>query len=97
VDELVKYQVSDVVAGEDHQRATTVRARGIGDGMPMTSTKLMFLGILIMLAGFALNSTVMYIVTVRVVSLDAALNLSYIAVAFFVVGFVVGVVGFFRR
>jgi hypothetical protein len=63
----------------------------------MTSTKLMFLGILIMLAGFALNSTVMYIVTVRVVSLDAALNLSYIAVALFVVGFVVGVVGFFRR
>ncbi len=65
--------------------------------MPMTSTKLMFLGILIMLAGFALNSTVMYIVTVRAVSLEAALNLANIAVAFFVVGFVVGVVGFFRR
>jgi hypothetical protein len=62
----------------------------------MSSTKLMFLGILVMLLGFALNSAVTYYVTLHGIGLDAAGNLAYVAVALFVVGFGLGVFGFFR-
>ncbi len=63
----------------------------------MTSTKLMFLGILIMLLGFALNSVVTQFVTFRAYGQDVAGNLAYVAVALFVVGFALGVFSFFRR
>lgn len=63
----------------------------------MTSTKLMFLGILIMLLGLALDSATVRVATYRSISLDAAGNLAYIGTAVFVIGFVVGVIGFFRR
>ncbi|HEX9414786.1 MAG TPA: hypothetical protein VF916_14870 [Ktedonobacterales bacterium] len=63
----------------------------------MTSTKVMLLGILIMVSGLALDSAIVHFVTVRAMGFDAADNLAYIAAAVFVVGFIVGVVGFFRR
>lgn len=63
----------------------------------MTSTKLMLLGILIMLFGFALNSAASEMVSFRVIGADSTLGLAYLALAVFAVGFVVGVIGFFRR
>lgn len=63
----------------------------------MTSTKLMFLGILVMLLGFALNSVVTQFVTFRAIGADAIGNLAYVAVALFAVGFVLGVFSFFRN
>ena len=64
---------------------------------PMTSTKIMFLGILIMLLGFAIVSPTTQLVVIRTVSLDATTNLAYLASAVFVVGFIIGLIGFFRR
>ena len=74
------------------------RERGGLEGDELVhSTKLMLLGILVMLSGFALNSVVTYIVTIRVLGLDIAGSLVYAAVALFVVGFILGVLGFFRN
>ena len=63
----------------------------------MTSTKLMLLSILIMLAGLAVDSVIVRVLTLRSIGIDAANNLSYIELAVFVVGFVIGLIGFFRR
>lgn len=63
----------------------------------MTSTKIMFLGILIMLLGLAIVSPTTQLVVIRTVSLDATINLAYLASAVFVVGFILGLIGFFRR
>jgi len=63
----------------------------------MTSTKIMFLGILIMLLGFAIVSPTTQLVGIRTVGLDTTINLAYLASAVFVVGFIIGLIGFFRR
>ncbi|HEU5439325.1 MAG TPA: hypothetical protein VFU88_08555 [Ktedonobacterales bacterium] len=63
----------------------------------MTSTKLMLLGILIMLLGLALNSAASEMVAFRVIGADSTVGLAYSALAVFAVGFIVGVIGFFRR
>ena len=63
----------------------------------MTSTKVMLLGILIMLAGLAVDSTSTRVVTVSPIGIEGTTNLVYSAVALFVVGFVAGLIGFFRR
>jgi uncharacterized membrane protein YciS (DUF1049 family) len=63
----------------------------------MTSTKLMLLGILIMLLGLALNSAASQMVSFRVIGPDSTVGLAYFALAVFAVGFIVGVIGFFRR
>lgn len=63
----------------------------------MTSTKLMFLGILLLLLGLAVNSAVVQFVAFRAVGSDVLNVLAYAAVALFLVGFIVGLIGFFRR
>jgi len=63
----------------------------------MTSTKIMFLGILIMLLGFAIVSPTTQLVGIRTVGLDTTINLAYLASAVLVVGFIIGLIGFFRR
>jgi hypothetical protein len=63
----------------------------------MTSTKVMLSGILIMVLGLALDSAVVRLVMFRSISEEAVDNIAYIAVAVFAVGFIVGVIGFFRR
>lgn len=63
----------------------------------MTSTKIMFLGILIMLLGLAIVSPTTQSVGIRTVGLDTTINLAYLASAVFVVGFIIGLIGFFRR
>ncbi len=63
----------------------------------MTSTKLMFLGILLSLLGLAVNSAVVQFVAFRAVGSDALNALAYAAVALYLVGFTVGLIGFFRR
>ena len=64
----------------------------------MSATKVMFLGILIMLLGLALNSAALQFVEVRTIGFDAATNLAYGADALYVIGFLVGVAGlFFKR
>jgi hypothetical protein len=63
----------------------------------MTSTKIMFLGILIMLLGLAIASPTTQLVGIRTVGLDTPINLAYLASAVFVVGFIIGLIGFFRR
>jgi hypothetical protein len=63
----------------------------------MTSTKLMLLGILIMLLGLALVSVATRFVWVRTGGgIEDLIGLAYIAVALFAIGFMVGVFGFFR-
>ncbi len=63
----------------------------------MTSTKLMLLGILIMLVGFALDTATFRAITYSSLGADAGSSLFYVAAVIFVIGFVVGVIGFFRR
>ena len=63
----------------------------------MTSTKLMLLGILIMLAGLAVDSVIVRELALRSSGIDAANNLGNIELAVFAVGFVIGLIGFFRR
>jgi hypothetical protein len=63
----------------------------------MTSTKIMFLGILIMLLGLAIASPTTQIVVIRSIGIDAATNLAYLASAIFAIGFILGLIGFFRR
>lgn len=62
----------------------------------MTSTKFMLLGVLVMLLGFALDSATVRLIEFRTVGAEMAGNLAYIAAALFVIGLVIGVVGFFR-
>jgi hypothetical protein len=66
-------------------------------GEPMTSTKLMLLGILIMLAGLAVDSVIVRELALRNSGIDAANSLGNIELAVFAVGFVIGLIGFFRR
>ena len=63
----------------------------------MASTKLMFLGILIMLLGLALVSAATQLVIFRAMGADSVTSLAYIAVAAFAVGLVIGLIGFFRE
>ncbi len=63
----------------------------------MTSTKIMFLGILIMLLGLAFASAITQTLWFRTIGPDTTTNLAYIASAVFVVGFIVGLIGFFKR
>jgi hypothetical protein len=63
----------------------------------MTSTKVMLSGILIMLAGFALDSAATRVVWFKTMGADATDNLAYFTLAVLAVGFVVAVVGLFRR
>ena len=63
----------------------------------MTSTKLMLLGILLSLLGLAVNSAVVQYAAFRAVGSDALAVLAYAAVALFLAGFIVGLIGFFRR
>ena len=63
----------------------------------MTSTKVMFLGILIMLLGLALVSAATQLLVFRVMGAEAIASLEYFALAVFVTGFIVGVLGFFRE
>ncbi len=63
----------------------------------MTSTKMMFLGILIMLMGFALVSATTQMITFRIIGSSSIPGLEYIASAVFVGGFIVSVIGFFRK
>lgn len=62
----------------------------------MTSTKVMFLGIPIMLLGFALVSAATQVVVFRAMGHDSP-NLAYAACAFFAVGFIIGVIGLFNK
>ncbi len=62
----------------------------------MTSTKLMWMGILIILLGLALNSVTTQLIAFRTIDADTTLSIAYIASALFVIGFVIGVIGFFR-
>ena len=62
----------------------------------MTSTKMMFLGILLMLLGLAVNSGVTQFVVFRSIGSEATGTLAYVAVTLYAVGFIVGVIGFFR-
>lgn len=63
----------------------------------MTSTKLMLLGILLSLLGLAVNSVVVQYTAFRALGFDALNTLSYAALVLFLAGFIVGVIGFFRR
>jgi hypothetical protein len=63
----------------------------------MTSTKMMFLGVLIMLLGLALGSLATVFVLLRASAVDAVTISAYVAVALFAIGFVVGVIGLFRQ
>jgi hypothetical protein len=63
----------------------------------MTSTKLMFLGILLALLGLGVNSAAVQYVAFRAAGGSVLNILAYAAVALFVAGFVVGLIGFFRR
>lgn len=63
----------------------------------MASTKIMFLGILLMLLGLALNAGATQFVVVRSIGPDATSTFAYVAVILFAVGFIVGVTGFFRH
>ena len=53
--------------------------------------------ILIMLLGLAIASPTTQMVVIRTVSLDATINLAYLASAVLAVGFIIGLLGFFRR
>jgi len=63
----------------------------------MTSTKTMLVGIFIVLSGVALLSTATYFAIVRIIGQGAAVTLASIAVAFFAVGFIGGVVALVRQ
>lgn len=63
----------------------------------MTSTKVMYLGILIMLMGFALVSAATQLVMVKALGVFDPTPIAYIASALFVIGSIVGVIGFFRQ
>jgi hypothetical protein len=63
----------------------------------MTSTKIMFLGILLMLLGLAFASATTQTLWFRTIGADTTTTLAYLASAIFVVGFIVGLLGFFKR
>lgn len=63
----------------------------------MNSTKIMLLGILIMLLAFALVTATTRLIAFRVIGADSLISLAYLASLMFVIGFVVGVIGFFRE
>jgi hypothetical protein len=63
----------------------------------MTSTKTLLVGIFLLLSGVALISTATYFAILRIIGQGTAAMLAYGAVAFFAVGFIVGLVGLFRR
>lgn len=63
----------------------------------MASTKVMLLGILIMLAGLGLVSAATQLVAFRVIGADSTTGLAYLALGVFVAGLIVGVVGFLRK
>lgn len=77
--------------------ATTVHAKGMQGDTLVTSTKIMLLGMLIMLLGLALSSATAQFVEVRTIGFEAETSLAYGADALFVVGFIVGVIGLFFR
>ena len=52
----------------------------------MTSTKMMLLGILIMLAGLGLVSAATQVVAFRVIGADSTTGLAYLALGVFVAG-----------
>ncbi|HEX6799054.1 MAG TPA: hypothetical protein VF116_15200 [Ktedonobacterales bacterium] len=60
----------------------------------MTSTKLVLLGIFIIVAGLAVDSATMHFVSIGTIGFDAAQSLGYVALGLFVVGFIVGAAGF---
>jgi len=63
----------------------------------MASTKLMLLGILLALLGLAVNSAVVQYAAFRTLGTDALNVLAPGAIALFLAGFIVGLIGFFRR
>ena len=64
----------------------------------MQSTKLMLLGVLIMLLGTGLSLSITQFVALSVGGpTDFVSNFAYIGAATIIVGFIVGVVGFFIR
>ena len=63
----------------------------------MSATKVMLLGILIMLLGLALNSAAAQFLEVRAIGFDGATNLAYGADTLYVIGFLVGVAGLFFK
>ncbi|WIG58194.1 MAG: hypothetical protein OJF49_000939 [Ktedonobacterales bacterium] len=63
----------------------------------MASTKMILLGILIMLVGLGLVSATTQIVAFRVIGADSTTGLAYLALGVFVADLIVGVVGFFRK
>lgn len=67
-----------------------------GDAL-MSSTKMMFLGVLIMLLGLGLDSEPAQFVTERSMGFDVAANLVYVAAVLLVAGFIIGVIGLFFR
>lgn len=60
----------------------------------MMSTKLVLLGIFIIVVGLAVNSATTHFVSIGTIGYNAAQGLGYVAFALFVIGFVVGVTGF---
>ena len=60
----------------------------------MMSTKLVLLGIFIIVVGLAVNSATTHFVSVGTMGYGAAQSLGYVAFGLFVIGFIVGVVGF---
>ena len=63
----------------------------------MTSTKIMCLGILLMLLGLAFASVTTQTLWFRTIGADTTTTLAYIASAVFVVGFIIGLIGLFKR
>lgn len=57
----------------------------------------MFLDIVIMLLGLAFDPPTTQMIGIRTVGVDTTINLTYLASAVFVVGFMIGLIGFFRR
>lgn len=62
----------------------------------MASTKLVLLGIFIIVVGLAINSAARYFASVGTLGLglNALQSLGYVAFGLFVIGFIVGVIGF---
>lgn len=62
----------------------------------MTSTKLVLLGIFLIVVGLAVNSATRYFASVGTLELglNTLQSLGYVAFGLFVIGFIIGVIGF---
>lgn len=64
----------------------------------MRSTKLMLLGILLMLLGVSLGIGIMQAIALRIgISFDAINSLPIVSAIIIIAGFIIGLVGFFQR